>query len=289
MSNRVWLDHDQKGLDAELNLRQRWPHFASVFERWAKDSAKVRAERGGQIDLAYGPTPGQKLDFFHPGGKEPVPLLVFIHGGYWQALDKGDFTYLAPPFLDRGVAFASLNYDLAPNAPIMTMAQQIDRALSWVMDHAKDLAFDPARVLLAGHSAGGHLAILGGSKRLNLTGVISISGVYDLQPIRLSYQQAVLKISDEEVLALSPLRRAPLTTPPTLLAVSGGETNEFLRQHRAYLAHRQALDLPTKELLLGQLDHFATVDQLADPSDPLFAWALSHLGGPGLPTAKTGC
>ena len=139
MANKVYGDYDQEQLDAQFNNRARWPEHPEYFARWARESAAVRDRLGGHLDLVYGDSRGQTLDLFVPEGGGVVPLLVFIHGGYWQSLDKGDFSFLAPPFLEAGIAYASLNYDLAPQVRIPEMVRQISAAMAWFYRHAASM------------------------------------------------------------------------------------------------------------------------------------------------------
>ncbi|MEO3427868.1 alpha/beta hydrolase [Pelagibius sp. CAU 1746] len=274
----VFRDYDQAALDGELNLRARWPEHPQFFERWARDSAAVRDRLSAHLDLAYGDGPAERLDLFPVEGADGTPLLVFIHGGYWQALDKGDYSYMAPAFVDSGVAFASLNYGLAPAATIGEMIAQTRRALVWLHRHAGAYGVDPARIVVAGHSAGGHLAAMAvstdwpafeaGLPAGLLAGGCSISGVYDLEPIRLSYHNEVLHIAADEAAPWSPLHCLPAAgrpggAPPLLLAVGSEETSEFLRQHAEYAAAWQARGLPLGEVDMTGLHHFSAVDALA--------------------------
>lgn len=138
--------------------------------------------------------------------------------------------------------------------------------------------------VLAGHSAGGHLAMVElqrealaaarGARRPMLGAVCSISGIYDLAPIRLGFQQPVLRISEEEVTELSPLRRAPAAAPPVMLAVGGEETPEFIRQQNALAALWQALDLRVDSMKLAGRDHFTVVDSLSSADHPLTRWLI---------------
>jgi arylformamidase len=286
---RIFRDYDQAALDREVNLRARWPDHPAFFERWARDSAAARAALPCRLDLAYGDGPAETLDLFPAAGAAAAPLLAFIHGGYWQALDKGDYSYLAPPFVARGIAFASLNYGLAPDTAIGTMIDQVRRALAWLHRNAAELGIDPRRIVVAGHSAGGHLAAMALSTDWTavdaelpadlLAGACSISGVYDLEPIRLSYHNKVLGLAAAEVEPWSPLHRLPARAAPLLMAVGAEETREFLRQHAEYAAAWQARGLPLVEVAMPGLHHFSAVDALGDRDHPLFAAVRQSLAG----------
>jgi len=287
----VFRDYDQAGLDRQLNLRARWPEHPQYFQRWAEDSAAVRASLGGRLDLAYGTAPMETLDLFPVEGATAAPLLAFIHGGYWQALDKGDYSYMAPAFVERGVAFASLNYGLAPATKIGTMIGQVRSALAWLHRHAGALGVDTARIVVAGHSAGGHLAAMAASTDWTavapdlpvglLAGAVAISGVYDLEPIRLSYHNKVLGIAAGEAAPWSPLHSLPPGpsegTPPLVLAVGSEETDEFLRQQAEYASAWQGRGLAVREVDMTGLNHFSAVDALADPDHALHTAAQQLL------------
>ena len=107
-------DAERAALDAQYNLRAAVPEHLTYFARYERDSAALRARWPGKLDLAYGPTPRQAIDLFLPPGATAAPILVFIHGGYWQSRDRKDFSFVAGPWLERGVAVALLGYDLAP-------------------------------------------------------------------------------------------------------------------------------------------------------------------------------
>ncbi|GAB4377322.1 MAG: alpha/beta hydrolase [Kiloniellaceae bacterium] len=281
----VFRDYDQAELDRQLNLRARWPEHPEYFKRWAADSAAARARlargSGCRLDLAYGLEPAETLDFFPTAGGAPAPLLVFIHGGYWQALDKGDYSYMAPVFVASGAAFASLNYGLAPGTDIGTMIGQVRRALAWLHRHAGELGVDAARIVVAGHSAGGHLAAMAAATDWPalaadlpaglLAGAVPISGVYDLEPIRLSYHNKVLGIAAGEAAPWSPLHCLPHRAPPLVLAVGSEETDEFLRQQAEYVTALRARGLAAEEVDMAGLNHFSAVDALADTGHALHA------------------
>jgi arylformamidase len=282
MSETLYRGMDRAEIDRQLNLRARWPEYEAFFARWAEESARVRGRVGGHLDLAYGDTPSQTLDLFLPeatGGA--VPLLAFIHGGYWQSLDKGDFSYLAPPFLDQGIAFASLNYTLAPQASVAEMAGEMRRAFLWLAQGAGDYGVDPGRIFVAGHSAGGQLAAMTAATDWQalgpdapafdpVKGACSVSGVYDLEPLRLSYHQDVLGLDPDEAVAMSPLRVIPKRAGPLICAVGSEETDEFLYQQDAFVAAWRAAGLEARVVELPGRHHFSAVDALGEPDHPLF-------------------
>jgi arylformamidase len=289
MAAPIYRDWDQAQLDAQMNLRARWPEHPQVFARWAEDSRAVRAGTRALTDLAYGESPGERLDLFPVPGAARAPLVAFIHGGYWQALDKGDFSYPAPALLARGVAYASLNYDLAPKAPIGRMVAQVRRAVAWLHANAAAHGIDPDRIVLAGHSAGGHLALTAldrswpaehGLPGDVVKGALSISGVYDLEPVRLSYHNAVLGLDRADAQALSPLRRIPRDAGPALLSVGGEETDEFRWQQDALEAAWRDAGLRVATVGLPGRGHFDAMDAISEPGHPMLE-ALVRLADQG--------
>lgn len=265
-------------IDRQMNLRARWPEHPVYLARWAAESAEVRRRLAsrlldGRLDVPYGDAAGEKLDLFLPkSGPARPPLLVFIHGGYWQGLDKGDFSYLAPPFVQAGIAFASLNYDLAPSVTIPEIVGQIRRAIPWLVRHAETHGFDGERIFVAGHSAGGHLAVMALlTVTESIKGVCSVSGVYELEPVRQSYHQDVLTLDAATVRAMSPARLLPERARPLILAVGGDETEEFRRQQEELAAAWRARGLPVRVVDLPDRHHFSAVDALGETEHPLFA------------------
>lgn len=279
MVTTLYKGYDQAGLDAQLNLRARWPEYEQYFARWAEESAAVRSARTCRLDLAYGESPGERLDLFLPQATGPAPLLVFIHGGYWQFLDKNDFSFLAPGFLDAGIAFASVNYDLAPAARVEEIVQQVRHCLAWLYAEGAELGYDPNRIFVAGHSAGGHLAAMslveGWADRLGLPGDLvkgacAVSGIYELEPMRLSYHQEVLALDPEEVERVSPLRCRPAGTAELICAVGDEETDLFLDQQAELAAAWGGAGQSLRAIELEARNHFTAVDALGEEDHVLF-------------------
>jgi arylformamidase len=275
----LYRDFDQAALDAAYNNRAHVPGHGADFARWQRDSATARAELEHRADLAYGQWPRQRLDYF-PAATATAPLLVFIHGGYWQAFDQRSFDYLAPAFVRAGVAFAALTHALCPDIDMNGLVQQVHEGIAWLWGRAGELGFDRDRLLVAGHSAGGHLAALlaGADWRQRglpadaVKGAVAVSGLYDLEPIRLSYLNGALQLDAPTARRLSPQHSlAPAGRPmaPLLLAVGAAELPEYDRQQRDYAAALQERGHAVATMTLDGCHHFTALDALGTPDHPL--------------------
>jgi len=269
----LYRSYDKAGLDAQYFLRGRVPEHPEYFRRWAEDSAAVRRARPCRLDIPYDV---ETLDLF-PAEKKPAPCLVFIHGGYWQALDKSDFSFLVPAFQDAGIAVAVVNYTLAPKASMDEIVRQNRAALAWLHRSAREYGVDPARIHVAGHSAGGHLTAMllatdwsaFGLERNPVRGACAISGLYDLEPIRLCYLNDVLGLNAATAARNSPLRHLPKQSPPLILSVGTGETDEFLRQQADFAAAWRKAGLPLEIPDQPGAHHFEIVNRLGQLTSPL--------------------
>ncbi|MDP1901738.1 MAG: alpha/beta hydrolase [Rubrivivax sp.] len=278
---------DPVWLEAQYNNRARVADHARVLARWAEASAFVRSQSPAQLDIAYGSGPGQTLDIF-PAAAPGAPVLLFIHGGYWRALDKADHSFVAPSFVADGAMVVVPNYGLCPALSIEQIALQLAQAVIWVWRHAAQYGGDARRIALVGHSAGGHLATLLLSCRWKelaadmpaqpLAGALSISGLYDLEPLRHApFLQADLKLTPTAVARLSPAF-FPRPKGARLYATVGQEeSEEFLRQNRLIRDVWGPTAVPVCETLLGA-NHFTVLQGLADPAARLHELALRLLG-----------
>ena len=274
----MYRGYDQAALDAQYNLRARHPEFQEHFDRWARESEAARSALPCRLDIPYGEGPGERLDWF-PAERPGAPVHVFIHGGYWRSLDKKDHSFVAPPLVRAGYAVAVINYALAPSVTVDEIVRQVRSAIAWCRRNAKAQGGDPDRITVSGHSAGGHLtamALLTDWQKLGLprdTGKAgcAISGLYEMEPIRLSYLNADVRLDADADARLSPMRIDPPARTPLLVAVGGGETDEFLRQSREYARLRKSQ---------GHL-----CDLLETPGDNHFT-ILQQLGGAGTPLAR---
>lgn len=289
--------HDPAWLERMYNNRALVPDHMDYLQRWAQDSAHVRANLPCVLDAAYGTEGGEMLDIFPsarasgPTGA-PVPVLVFIHGGYWRALDKSDHSFIAPPFTQAGFCVVVVNYALCPGTPeapvtIPHILRQMEKALGWVWHNIAADGGDPKRITVAGHSAGGHLAAMLLTSVWSLIGkglpdglvrnALSISGIHDLDPIMYTPMfQSVLHLTEQQVLQCSPAR---LLEPPTgqlYCVVGGDESPEFLRQNQLMQDAWGSHYVPRSQALQG-LHHFSVLDALAKPGHDLHHMALNLL------------
>ncbi len=273
---KIFRDYGQAALDAQYNNRAAVPDFADVVAAWQRDSETARTQPDCHLDLAYGEGERAKLDIF-PAERANAPVLVFIHGGYWQALDKSVFSCVAPLYVKAGITVVTIGYPLCPQVKMGDIVTHCRDALLWLSRNIGDHGGDPARLFLAGHSAGGHLtallaatdwAALGAPANL-LKGGVPLSGLYELEPIRLSYLNEALHLTPEEVAAHSPAEQVNAPSCPLLLAVGGSETDEFRRQQRDYVAKLKAQDVVLESMEPEGLNHFTIVEAFRTPGTAL--------------------
>lgn len=267
---------DRVALDAAYDNRAAVPRYPALAAERRERSACLRRMRRVHADLRYGQGQRERLDFF-PADRPGAPVLAFIHGGYWQGGDKESCSFLVEGPLAHGFAVALLEYTLAPEADMDRIVREVDRAIVWLGANASALGADPARLFLSGHSAGGHLTAMMFGRR-QIAGAIAISGLFDLEPIRLNYLNLKLGLDAESARRNSPLLHLPAAVPRLVVTVGGDELAELVRQSATYAEALQQRRLPATYLPLPGHDHFSILDELASPEGRLCT-ALCDLAG----------
>jgi arylformamidase len=269
---------DRTALDAAYNnteavgVAKRDQYVAARVAR----SDAFRKTHAGRIDVRYGAGARHRLDVF-PCGAAGAPTLVFIHGGYWQQNDKEPFAFLGEGLLPSGFNLAVVEYTLAPAARMDGIVVEIRASVAWVIEHAKELGGDPGRVFVSGHSAGGHLTAMAMTDA-RVAGGLAISGIYDLEPIRLNYLNEKLGLDAAEAQRNSPMLHLPARAAPLIVTVGLGELPELIRQSEEFATAWQKRGLPGRYVPLAGHDHFSILDELARPDGKLLA-TLRTLAG----------
>ena len=274
--------------EVEYDNRARVPEHPQILAAWAREAAAYRdetaAERRAELGIPYGATARQTIDLFSPPGGGAAPLALFIHGGYWRSLEPSSFSHLARGLNGRGIAVAVAGYDLCPRARIADIIGEMRQACLYLWRRFG------RRILVCGHSAGGHLAAcllatdwkaVAPEMPADLVpAAYAISGLFDLAPLVGIAMNQDLRLDAEEARRVSPLYWAA-PTGRTLDAVVGAlESPEFLRQSRIIADGWGKAGVVTRYEAVPQTNHFTVITALADPRSSMVARLLALAGSP---------
>ena len=255
-------------MEREYNNRAKVPDFAAIAADWAQKAAEFRARHNNmESGLTYGPSPRQNVDIFWPGSKRDTPLVLFLHGGYWQALDASFFSHLAGGLNSHGIAVAMPTHDLCPAIRLADLVEQVRDAVAMLYHRHRQ------PMVAIGHSAGGHLAAMlmatdwparGTGLPQNLVPAgLSISGLFDLVPLIETTINGPLGLDLAEATRLSPVR-LPSPGREFYALVGSKEGPEYARQSRemadAWGGNWQSIP---------GADHFTIIPDLADANSTL--------------------
>lgn len=240
---KIFREFDQQTLDAEYRIRDSIPldQFEGIIKRYSDDSAAARENLNCETDVSYGDDPDEIMDIY-PGPGD-APIFVFIHGGYWRMLSQKESSLMADNMVANGAAFATLNYSLAPAASLDEIVRQCRAALAWIYNNAEKYGVDRNRIHVGGSSAGGHLVgmMLAGGWHGEfgvpddlIKSACALSGLHDMEPIRLSEVNEWLQLDEASARRNSPIHNLPSRGCPLIVAYGGNETSEFKRQSNIY-------------------------------------------------------
>ena len=257
----IYRGMDRATLDAAYNNSAAVADSSEWLADWCVRSGSSRAMAQVQLDVPYGLQERARFDYF-PCGIAGAPLFVFIHGGYWQRNAKEIFSFVSEGPRAHGIDVAVLGYTLAPAARLPEIVVEVRQALAYLSSHADRFGFNAERIYVGGWSAGGHLAAIA-SGWPDVRGALVISGIFDLEPIALSYINDPLRLDRDEIENYSPLHLLRPGIAPQCLTVGGNELSELKRQSSAYTEAARRLGLPVRLRLLDGHHHFSILDELA--------------------------
>lgn len=267
--------------EAAYNARAAIPDHPAILADWQSRSDAVRQREAVHRDLSYGDGARETLDIY-PAQDPDAPLVVYLHGGYWQWNDKAGFGFVAPPLVNQGVSVAVVNYPLCPDIRVEAIGESVRRALAWLWQGAERLRFDRDRIVLCGHSAGAHLAACalttdwpsrateGEPLPADLVkGALLISGLYDLRPLVHTSMNEGLMLTEENAKEASPLFIRPRADGPVGVAFGGLESSAFIQQSRDFGSAWSDQGVTVAETDLPDRHHLSILEDLATPDGRL--------------------
>jgi arylformamidase len=260
-------------IDAEYDPERRVGSRQPFVDWYVRESALARKRFECRLDVRYGPTPAETLDLF-PSSEPDSPVLLYIHGGYWRALSSKEFSFVANGLVPHGITVAVMDYALCPKVTIADITRQSHAAVAWLAENARKFSADPGRIYVAGHSAGGQqvgmlLSGDGGGGTGTVRGGITISGLFDLRPLRHSWLQPTLQLTENACEEQSPLFHIPRQAPPLLVSVGSEESDAFIGQSLSYHAAWRAAGLAGRYYLQPGANHYTAIYGLGDRASPL--------------------
>lgn len=267
-------------LERQYNVRDsRADYETKIVPDWIKRSAITRTNLKSAIDISYGKSEKQKLDFFSSPDINS-PTVIFFHGGYWQRGDKSVYSFLANSFVKNNINFLAVGYDLCPKISITQIVLQAQEAIVWIWQNANKLEINKDKFIVSGHSAGGHITgMMMGTEwnkissdlpnNLILAG-IPISALNLLEPIRHTTLNDALKMDKEEAKSQSPIYLPPKTNAQQLIVYGANETDEFHRQSNIYYEKFKSKERKIERFIVQDADHFDEMNDLSNESSKFF-------------------
>jgi len=271
----VWLDMDQEELDKAYSQFLYAPNIRQVIARWESNSALVRNRLGEPKRFAYGNKSIESLDVY-PTAQPDAPVHIFIHGGAWQQGTAESYAFPAELFVKAGVHYVVPDFSWIQDSgdSLYPIVDQLRRAVAWVHRNAKEFGGDAERLFLSGHSSGGHLAGVMlttdwqhefGLPVDVIKGGLCCSGMFDLEPVRLSSRGNYVKFTDEMEDAFSPMRHLNHLHAPVIVAYGSYETPEFKRQSREFAKALADAGKQVELIVAENYNHFEIIETLANP------------------------
>jgi len=283
---KVWRDYTRAALDAQYEVSEPpTPEREAERAAVAAENARVRGALDCRLDVPYGHSPAETLDIF-PALKPDSPIVLFIHGGYWKQFSKSDESQYADIFVPAGAAYLSIDYALAPVVSLDEIVRQCRTAITWAVNYGRSFNGDPRRIYLIGRSAGGHLAAMMLAtewEKLSVSpdpiaGATLISGLYELEPIRLCFANEWCRLDAAASRRLSPMHQPPRERCPLIVSWGGAETDEFRRQSTDYADMCEARGHDVTRIEIPDARHSGSRAELTRRDRPLLQAVLAQCG-----------
>ena len=275
----IWRGYNQAALDIQYNSRGTVPDVSLYLADYAARTSQAKAQLRCLENERYGDGANELLDIY-PATQPNAPVMVYLHGGDWRALGKEDSGFAAPAFVAKGAMFVVLDFTLVPLTTLPAMGAQVLRALLWLQTHVAAHGGDPQRLHIAGHSSGANLVgqLLMNAPAGLIKSAVFISGLGDLEPVRLSFRNEKLNLSADVAAQVSLLKHQPGRVCPLLVAVGQNETEDYRRQSRDVADHWRAQGNDCEMFELPGRHHFDAVLEWADPQSELFKASCGLMG-----------
>ena len=286
MTEKIWGDYDRAALHVAYHARESVPDFDVCIKEYADGSRRARAALPGPRGVSYGPHRDQTLDIF-PAGGQGAPVHLFLHGGYWRALTKEEHSFTAAVLTPAGACVVVNNYSLCPDIHLDVIVRQCRDAVAWVYNNAGNHGGDPSRIFISGHSAGGQLVGMMlatdwqaeyGLPADIIKGATAISGIFDMRPMRLTFTQEWIDLTEPAAARNSPLFNLPSHPCPVIVAWGSDDPAGFHEQGRAYIEALEGHGVPVDHIALPGCNHFEACGELADPGSVLTKAVLAQMG-----------
>ena len=275
----IWRGYPQAALDIQYNSRGTVPDVSVYVADYAARTSQAKAQLRCLENLRYGDGANELLDIY-PAAQPNAPVMVYLHGGDWRALSKEDSGFAAPAFVAKGAMFVVLDFTLVPHTTLPAMGAQVLYALLWLQTHVASHGGDPQRIHIAGHSSGANLVgqLLMNAPAGLIKSAVFISGLGDLEPVRLSFRNEKLNLSADVAAQVSLLKHQPGRVCPLLVAVGQNETEDYRRQSRDVADHWRAQGNDCEMFELPGRHHFDAVLEWASPQSTLFKASCGLMG-----------
>ena len=286
-AEKVYKDYDQDQLDMQYNNRERVINHIDIMDSLAKRGTIYANSITSHKDIAFGEDPDEVLDVYPATNGDPnAPVMIYFHGGFWYSRHKDDFRFIASGFNDAGATVVVVNYGLIPKIDMAELVRQCQASVAWVYKNIADHGGDPNKLFITGHSAGGHITGMmlttdwdkWGVDGAAIKGALAISGIYDLEPIRLTFMNPTLAFTEDTVAKFSPIHLSPTITPKFVVTVGGAETDEFIRHSEEICDVWAAAGVECSLDVISDLNHFTVLSDLTSEGGTLNSHMRTLMG-----------